>query len=82
MSQTPTSSAIFCFALVGLALLRTGFPVVCLVIGFLLSDLFETSLRQSLLLYRSDFSVILTSPIAILFLLMTAFILLRAMIRR
>ena len=71
-----------CFAVVGLALFRTGFPVVCLVIGFLLGDLFETSLRQSLLLYRSDFSVILTSPIAILFLLMTAFILLRAMVRR
>lgn len=69
------------FTVVGLLLRRTGFPVVCLVIGFLLGGLFETSLRQSLLLYKSDFSVILDSPIAIVFFLLTAIILGRAALR-
>jgi putative tricarboxylic transport membrane protein len=70
-----------CFAVIGVALRRHGFPLVCLVIGFLLGGLFETSLRQSLLLYRSDFTAILESPIAIVALLMTALILARAALR-
>ena len=70
-----------CFAVVGLFLRRTGFPAVCLVIGFLLGGLFETSLRQSLLLYKSDFTVVFGSPIALCFLAMTAFILARSALR-
>jgi putative tricarboxylic transport membrane protein len=66
------------FAGVGLIMRRTGFSVVCLVIGFILGSMFETSLRQSLLLYKSDFSAIVESPIAIAFLLLTAILLLRA----
>ena len=61
----------FVFAGVGLAMRRTGFPVVCLVIGFLLGGMLETSLRQSMLLYKSDFWVVLESPIALGFLLLT-----------
>lgn len=66
------------FAGVGLAMRRTGFPVVCLVIGFLLGGMLETSLRQSLLLHKSDLSAMLGSPIALVFLALTAFVLLRA----
>ncbi len=66
------------FAGLGLAMRRTGFSVVCLVIGFLLGSMFETSLRQSLLLYKSDVTVIAESPIAILFLLLTLFVLARS----
>jgi putative tricarboxylic transport membrane protein len=66
------------FAGVGLIMRRTGFSVVCLVIGFILGSMFETSLRQSLLLYKSDFSAIVESPIAIAFLMLTAILLLRA----
>ncbi len=68
----------FVFAAVGLAMRRTGFPVVCLVIGFLLGSMLETSLRQSILLYKSDFWVVLESPIGMAFLLLTVFVLLRA----
>ena len=74
-------SVMLCFAVVGLLLRRTGFPAVCLVIGFLLGGLFETSLRQSLLLYKSDFSIVLESPIAMVFLVLTLFILGRSVIR-
>ncbi|MEM8812708.1 MAG: tripartite tricarboxylate transporter permease [Pseudomonadota bacterium] len=70
------------FAGVGLAMRRTGFSVVCLVIGFLLGDMFETSLRQALLIYKGDFAKVLESPIAIAFLLMTAVIIVRAFLRR
>ena len=66
------------FAGVGLIMRRIGFSVVCLVIGFILGSMFETSLRQSLLLYKSDFSAIVESPIAIAFLMLTAILLLRA----
>ncbi len=69
------------FAGIGLAMRRTGYSVVCLVIGFLLGGMFETSLRQSLLLYKSDIFAIVESPISIIFLLLTAIILLRAMLR-
>ena len=56
----------------------TGFSVVCLVIGFLLGGMFETSLRQSLLIYKSDFSEILQSPIAVVFLVLTCFLVVRS----
>ncbi len=68
------------FAGVGVAMRRTGFSVVCLVIGFLLGGMFETSLRQSMLLYKSDYYAIFDSPISIVFLLLTAFIVMRASI--
>jgi len=69
------------FAFLGVVLMRTGFPVVCLVIGYLLGQMFETSLRQSLLLYKSDLSAIASSPISIVFLILTLFVLVRAVIK-
>jgi putative tricarboxylic transport membrane protein len=69
------------FAGVGLIMRRTGFSLVCLVIGFLLGEMFETSLRQSMLLYKSDFTVILESPISLIFLCLTIFILFRSALR-
>ena len=75
-------SVMLVFTGVGLAMRRTGFPVVCLVIGFLLGSMLETSLRQSLLLYKSDFTVVFESPIAIVFLLLTVIVLIRAAVRK
>ncbi len=69
------------FAGIGLVMRRTGFPVVCLVIGFLLGSMLETSLRQAILLYKSDFSVIFDSPLAIIFFVLTAVVLGRAALR-
>lgn len=70
------------FAGLGLAMRRTGFSIVCLVIGFLLGGMFETSLRQSLLLYKADLTRMLESPIALVFLALTLLILVRAARRR
>ena len=68
----------FVFGGVGLVMRRAGFPVVCLVIGFILGDMFETSLRQSLLLYKSDITAIFESPIAMVFISLTAILLIRS----
>jgi len=69
------------FAGIGLIMRRTGFPVVCLVIGFLLGEMFETRFRQTLLLTKSDLTAVFQSPIALAFLALTVLILVRA-IRR
>ncbi len=69
------------FTGVGLVMRRSGFSVVCLVIGFLLGGMFETSLRQSLLLYKSDYWAIAESPISIVFLVLTLVIVLRSLRR-
>lgn len=66
------------FAGVGLLMRRTGFSVVCLVIGFLLGGMFETSMRQSLLLYKTDYFAIVNSPISLVFLGLTVFVLVRS----
>ncbi|UCE30569.1 MAG: tripartite tricarboxylate transporter permease [Burkholderiales bacterium] len=70
------------FAGVGLLMRRTGFSIVCLVIGFLLGGMFESSLRQAMLMYKTDAGAILESPIAIAFLVLTALVLARAVLRR
>ena len=70
------------FAGIGLVMRRTGYSVVCLVIGFLLGGMFETSLRQSLLLYRSDLWIVFESPIALVCLALTAVVLLRSAVKR
>lgn len=69
------------FAVLGYLMRRTDYSIVCLVIGFLLGDMFETSMRQTLLLYKSDVNAILSSPIALLFLLLTLLVLVRAVWR-
>ena len=66
------------FAGIGIVMIRTGFSVVCLLIGFILGGMFEMSLRQTLLLYQDRYVEVLYSPVAMLFLLMTVAILARA----
>jgi putative tricarboxylic transport membrane protein len=73
--------AMLAFASLGLVMRRTGYSVVCLVIGFLLGGMFEASLRQALLMYKSDLSAVLDSPIAIVFLVLTVIVLARAVAR-
>ena len=69
------------FACLGLAFQRLGFPIVCMVIGFLLGGMLENSVRQSLRLHQSDLTAFFGSPIALIFLALTLFVLLRALRR-
>lgn len=61
------------FAGLGYLMRSTGFSIVCFVIGFLLGPMFETSLRQTMLMYKSDLTVLLSSPIALVFVVLTLF---------
>jgi putative tricarboxylic transport membrane protein len=63
----------FAFAALGLIMRRAGFSIVCLVIGFLLGPMFELSLRQTMLMYKTDLSILFTSPISLIFQLLTVY---------
>jgi len=61
------------FGGIGFLMRKSGFSIVCLVIGFLLGPLFEMSLRQTMLMYKTDLTILFTSPISLTFLILTAF---------
>jgi len=63
----------FAFAGLGYVMRKSGFSIVCLVIGFLLGPMFELALRQTMLLYKSDLSIMFTSPISLGFLILTLY---------
>ncbi|ASM75158.1 MULTISPECIES: tripartite tricarboxylate transporter permease [Roseobacteraceae] len=69
------------FAGIGVLFTRAGISVVCTVIGFLLGEMFETSLRQSLQLYQVDGLSMLASPVAAVFLLLAIGVVIRAVWR-
>ncbi|HAY45468.1 MAG TPA: Tricarboxylate transporter family protein [Gammaproteobacteria bacterium] len=61
------------FAGLGYAMRKSGFSIVCLVIGFLLGPMFEMALRQTMLMYKSDLTIMFSSPISLAFLVLTLF---------
>lgn len=69
------------FAGLGVLFSRAGISIVCTVIGFLLGEMFETSLRQSLQLYQVDGLSMLASPVAAAFLLLAVGVVVRAVLR-
>jgi putative tricarboxylic transport membrane protein len=62
---------LFAFAGLGYAMRKTGFSLVCLLIGFLLGPMLEFSLRQALILFGGDWTVFFTKPIALVFMLLS-----------
>ncbi|WP_424236832.1 tripartite tricarboxylate transporter permease [Bhargavaea ginsengi] len=63
--------ALFFFGLLGYLMVKYGFPLTPLVLGFILGPLLETNLRRGLMLSQGDFMPFLTSPIAAAFLIFT-----------
>jgi len=61
------------FAGVGYLMRKSGFSIVCLVIGFLLGENFEVYLRQAILMNSRDLTVLFSSPIALVFLCLTVY---------
>ena len=61
------------FGFAGLAYLmrKTGFSLVCLLIGFLLGPMLEFSLRQALIIFKGDWTMFFTKPITLVFLGLT-----------
>ncbi|MCH9674890.1 MAG: tripartite tricarboxylate transporter permease [Gammaproteobacteria bacterium] len=62
---------LFVFAAMGYMMRKTGFSIVCLVIGFLLGPMFEMALRQTTLMYQADLSILFTNPISLVFMVLT-----------
>ena len=56
------------FGLLGYGLLKTGFPLPPVILGFILGPIAETNLRRGLMLSKGDFTPFLTRPIAAIFL--------------
>ena len=59
---------ILVFGLLGYALERFGYPLVPLILGFILGPMAETSLRRGLMSSRGSFQPFLTEPISLLLL--------------
>jgi len=54
---------------------KNGFPLAPMVIGMVLSQMIENSLRQGLLITRGDFGAFFHRPIALTLFILTAAIL-------
>lgn len=64
--------ALLFFGVLGYLMIKFGFPLTPLVLGFILGPLLETNLRRGLMLSQGDFMPFLTSPIAAAFLFVAA----------
>ena len=71
------SSSIFdiwvtlCFGVLGFLMRKFGYPAAPLLIGFILGPLLEINLRQALVISNGDFSIFVTRPLSILFLVLS-----------
>lgn len=70
------------FGVVGYLLKKLQYQPAPLIMGFVLGDLLEKSLRQSLLMSRGDPSIFLTRPISVTCLIIAALLLLSPLVFR
>jgi putative tricarboxylic transport membrane protein len=61
------------FGLLGYAMKKRNWPVVPLILGFLLGDMFEQNLRASLQISRGSIGIFFTRPIVAGFIVLAAF---------
>ncbi|WOD09005.1 tripartite tricarboxylate transporter permease [Marinomonas sp. GJ51-6] len=61
------------FGLLGFTLIKFSVPLSPILIGMILGPMAETNLRKSLLLYEGSWSFLYERPIALFFLVLTAF---------
>jgi putative tricarboxylic transport membrane protein len=69
------------FGLLGYVMRKTDFPTAPLVLAFVLGPLFEQAVRRSLIISQGDPSIFITRPWAVVFLLLTIFLVVIPMIR-
>jgi len=74
--------AAFVAGIAGFLLRKAGFPIAPLVIGMVLSEMIETSLRQGLMITRGSFLAFFERPITLALFAATAAILLWPLLRR
>jgi putative tricarboxylic transport membrane protein len=69
------------FGLVGYVMRKTDFPTAPLVLAFVLGPLFEQAVRRSLIISQGDPSIFVTRPWAVVFLILTVFIVVGPIVR-
>jgi putative tricarboxylic transport membrane protein len=69
------------FGLIGYVMRKLDFGLPAFIIAFILSPMFETSLRRALVLSKGDFSIFVTRPISLLILIILVIILTRTAIK-
>jgi putative tricarboxylic transport membrane protein len=62
------------FGMLGYLMVKFGFPIAPMLIGFILGPLVEVSLRQSMLLSDNSLSIFITRPISAVFIGLTAIV--------
>jgi putative tricarboxylic transport membrane protein len=70
------------FGLLGYVMRRTGFPPAPMVLAFVLGPLFEQAVRRSLVISQGDPSIFITRPLSVVFLVLTALLVLSPMVAR
>ena len=74
-SQLSDIFVLLFFMLLGYLMRLGGLPVIPLLIGYLLGTLLETNLRRALLISGDDYTVFVTHPISLVFLIATCLLL-------
>lgn len=66
---------LFFFMALGYFMRLGGFPIIPLLIGYLLGVMLDTTLRRTLLISDGSFTVFLTQPISLIFIILTIILL-------
>ena len=70
------------FGVIGFFMRRYGFSVVPVIIGLILGELVEGTLRQSLVIFDGNWLMFLTRPIALTFFVLSLFALIFPLLKR
>jgi putative tricarboxylic transport membrane protein len=65
----------FAFGILGYVMRKKQWPIAPLILGFILGDLFEGALRQSLSISGGSLMIFLKRPVPLIFIIMTAIML-------
>jgi putative tricarboxylic transport membrane protein len=61
----------FCFGLLGYFMKKFGFPIVPMLLAIILGPNLEEHLRMSLIISQGDFTIFLTHPISLAFIMIS-----------
>jgi putative tricarboxylic transport membrane protein len=67
------TGVMFCFGLLGYFMIKYGFPVIPLLLAIILGPNLEEHLRMSLIISQGDYSIFVTHPISLTFIIVSVF---------
>ena len=70
------------FGIVGYIMKKVGFEGGPFILAFILGPMFETTLRQSLMMSHGDFSIFLTRPISLILVIVAFLVLISPLLLR